>query len=120
MIKKLLIQLTFVVIFTISSPSLSTGWILDISSFGTKQPSIQECIHAMKNGVMVLSRAVSETQPINNSYIFADKMYSTRWNQIDEMFVCYYDGELVDTNSIKGKKVIKNQLEFRRKANRPR
>jgi len=112
-------QLIFLAALVTSTASLSTSWILDVSSFNKKHPSMQECVNAMREGVIISSRA-SEAQLINHSYIFANKMYSARWNPVDEIFVCYYDGEFVDVDSIKGKEVIKNQLEFRRRVNHSR
>jgi len=35
------------------------------------------------------------------TYIYGDYMYSVRWNTIEEMLVCYYDGKLIDSQDNK-------------------
>jgi hypothetical protein len=82
----------------ISTSVFSNSWILDKSNFENTQPTLNKCINVMKKGVLVNSEPINRNQPLD-TYIYADDMYSVRWNKIDQMLVCYYDGKLVSSKS---------------------
>ena len=84
----------------ISTSVFSNSWILDKSNFENTQPTLSKCIDVMKKGVLVDSEPINHNQPLD-TYIYGDDMYSIRWNKIDEMLVCYYDGSLVSSKTNK-------------------
>ena len=82
----------------ISTSVFSNSWILDKSNFENTQPTLNKCIEIMKQGVLVDSEPINRNQPLV-TYIYDNNMYSVRWNKIDEMLVCYFNGKLVNSKS---------------------
>ena len=95
------IKIVFLTVFLlISTFAFSNSWILDKSDYENNQPSLRDCINIMKKGVLVDSKPINKNQPLE-TYIYDDYMYSVRWNTIEEMLVCYYDGKLIDSQDNK-------------------
>ncbi|MBT4181290.1 MAG: hypothetical protein HOO11_00335 [Candidatus Thioglobus sp.] len=95
------IKIVFLTVFLlISTFAFSNSWILDKSDYENNQPSLRDCINIMKKGVLVDSKPINRNQPLE-TYIYGDYMYSVRWNTIEEMLVCYYDGKLIDSQDNK-------------------
>ena len=95
------IKIVFLTVFLlISTFAFSNSWILDKSDYENNQPSLRDCINIMKKGVLIDSKPINRNQPLE-TYIYDDYMYSVRWNTIEEMLVCYYDGKLIDSQDNK-------------------
>jgi len=108
-------KIIITLLISIQSASYA-GWVVNVLSKKElpSDPTIEECISAIKDGALVFSEEGPYAS--HNKYIYKRKLYITEWVNHINTFRCNYYGTLVEEGSdkaiesIKAMKLISNSL----------